>query len=521
MKHFEHVKVGQREIILYLPPSYAQQPDRRYPVAYVQDGGYLFTECSNYLEHLFAIGELDELILVGITTLNRNDEYTPWPAESLLPHRSPFGGKGKAYVDEVADVLKPYIDDHYRTQKEAEYTAIIGGSFGGLISLFAGYWRPETFGLIGLLSTSFWYEGVMDYIQDHEGLSNRLKVFMSVGLCEGIYKQNVQKHMVSNTKAAASLFVEKGLPEHSLRFVADPQGTHDDLFMIQRFPEALQWLFKKRGDVQDPQDPAAESIREFSIPGTEVWDMKSDRTGRSYRIHIAKPADPPPEEGYPVLYSLDANASFGTLAESMRLQSRRPHGISPALIVGIGYDSNDPIVSNERFYDYTVYADEAELPARPNREPWPKTGGADEFLTFIEEELKPRVEERYAIDRSKQSLFGHSLGGFLSLYSLFTRPGTFQRYIAASPSVWWKNHVLYKVWNDREEAKAQQEKRLELLIVVGAEEKPSMVRDAKDLYALLQASSTGIHSMLQVIEDEGHVSVIPSLISPMFRFITR
>lgn len=518
MNHFQHVKVDEREIILYLPPSYSQQPDRRYPVAYVQDGGYLFTECSNYLEHLFATGELDELILVGITTPNRNDEYTPWPAESLVNHMSPFGGKGKAYVDEVADVLKPYIDNHYRTQKEAEHTAILGGSFGGLISLFAGYWRPETFGRIGLLSTSFWYEGVMDYIRDHEGFNSDLRIFMSVGLCEGIYKQNIQKHMVPYTKAAASLFVEKGFPEDSFRFVMEPQGTHDGLFMLQRFPEALQWLFKQRADIKSP---IVESLREFSIPGTQVWDMQCNRTGRSYRISIVKPSDPPPEDGYPVLYTLDANASFGSLAEAIRLQSRRPHGISPALIVGIGYDSENPIVSNERFYDYTVEADEAELPVRPNGEPWPQTGGADEFLTFIEEELKTKVEQRFAVDRSRQSLFGHSLGGFLSLYALFTQSGTFQRYIAASPSVWWKNHVLYKIWNEREACTEQHDPRAELLIIVGADEKPTMVKDAKEMHETIQASRQGIHSTLQVIEHEGHVSVIPSLISPMLRFITK
>lgn len=50
--------------------------------------------------------------------------------------------------------------------------------------------------------------------------------------------------------------------------------------------------------------------------------------------------------------------------EFMWLQSRRTHGISPAVIVGIGYDSKAPIVTKERFYDYTVQVDEAELPTR-------------------------------------------------------------------------------------------------------------------------------------------------------------
>ncbi|MFC7681273.1 alpha/beta hydrolase [Paenibacillus sp. GCM10028914] len=516
MNRFHDLVVEQREVVVYLPPSY-ETSGQNYPVAYVQDGGFLFTECSNYLEHLFAKGDLQEMILVGVKTDIRNDEYTPWPAASLIPDRSPFGGKGKEYIDEVAYVLKPYIDNHYRTKKEAEFTAMIGGSFGGLISLFAGYWKPDVFGQLGLLSTSFWYEGVLDYIRQENGLNKNLRVYMSVGLCEGIYKQNIQKNMVLNTQEAARLFIEKGFSEDSLRMEWVPEGTHDDVFMVRQFPEALQWLFNPR---YEKHPPIKESKQEFSIPGTFIWEMQSKNTARSYRIFIAEPVGPPPEAGYPVLYTLDANASFGSLAESIRLQSRRPHGISPAVIVGIGYESKEPIVTKERFYDYTVPADEAELKVRPDGSSWPENGGAEDFLTFIEEELKPKVESYFSIDRSKQALFGHSLGGFLALYSLFTRPGSFQRYIAASPSIWWKNHVLYQKWNECKKQIGLNEVHAALFMAVGSEEKPSMVKDARDLYDILK-DDQGLHTTFQVVEGEGHVSIVPSLMSPLLRFVTK
>ncbi|WP_422658112.1 alpha/beta hydrolase [Paenibacillus sp. EC2-1] len=504
MNSFHDLTVGQRELVVYLPPSY-ENTDKYYPVAYVQDGGFLFTECSNYLEHLFAKGDLQEIILVGVTTDIRNDEYTPWPAASLIPNKAPFGGKGKEYVDEIANVLKPYIDDHYRTKKEAEFTAMIGGSFGGLISLFAGYWRPEVFGRLGLLSTSFWYEGLMDYIRQEKGLDKDLRIYMSVGLCEGIYKQNIQKNMVPFTQEAARLFTLKGFPKDSLQLTCVPEGTHDDVFMVKQFPEALKWLFNHHSQVHDHE----KVDREFSISGTCKWKMKSKKTGRSYQIFIAEPVGPPPEEGYPVLYMLDANASFGTIAESIRLQSRRPHGISPAVIVGIGYDSKDPIVTKERFYDYTVQADDAELPTRPDGSTWPETGGAEDFLNFIEEELKLEIEANYLIDRSKQALYGHSLGGFFVLYTLFTRPNSFGRYIAASPSIWWKNHILYQIWDERREQIDKIDHDVELFIGIGSEEKASMVKDAKALYETLKADSQEIQFTLCEVHGEGHVSLLP------------
>ena len=56
----------------------------------------------------------------------------------------------------------------------------------------------------------------------------------------------------------------------------------------------------------------------FTIPGTEQWTLKS-RRGAEYRIMVFKPESAPPAEGYPVIYMLDANAVFGTVAEKVRL----------------------------------------------------------------------------------------------------------------------------------------------------------------------------------------------------------
>ncbi len=516
MKLYEQLTIGTREVLLYLPPSYGESC-RRYPVAYVQDGGFLFTGCIRYLEHLFLSGQLSELILVGLETENRNEEYTPWPAGPLGGNAEGFGGKGREYVDEVADVLKPYIDDHYRTLTASEHTAIIGGSLGGLISWFAGYWRPEVFGRIGLLSASLWYEGVMEFISKSAVPQHDLRIYMSVGGLEGKYKTNAQRNMVRYNEELHKLMLDRGFPKNRLTFAFEPEGSHDDLFMVQRFPEALQRLFDPV-----PETPVLvkEDTSRYPVPGTMVWRLAAKGTGHEYRIFVAVPDSPPPDEGYPVIYSLDANASFGSLAESMRMQSRGPHGIPAAVIVGIGYDSPEPLVTEARFRDYTVYANASELPSRPGGLPWPSTGGADVFLDFIEHQLKPEVERRVGIDRSRQTLFGHSLGGFLAIYGLFARQGTFQRYVAASPSIWWKNKMLYRQWEDTQDQFTGPDRMAELLVIVGTEEKESMIRDAKEFVDRLQMSGSSLIATYREIEGEGHVSVLPALISPLLRFAT-
>ena len=54
--------------------------------------------------------------------------------------------------------LKPAVDRMLRTMPGREHTAILGSSLGGLISAYAGVKRPDTFGLVGAMSPSTWWD---------------------------------------------------------------------------------------------------------------------------------------------------------------------------------------------------------------------------------------------------------------------------------------------------------------------------------------------------------------------------
>ncbi len=60
--------------------------------------------------------------------------------------------------------------------------------------------------------------------------------------------------------------------------------------------------------------------------------------------------------------------------------------------------------------------------------------GADDFLRFIAEELIPLIDENYPTRRGDRTYFGHSLGGAFGLYTLFTKPELFGRFIVSSPA---------------------------------------------------------------------------------------
>ncbi|MGG1312037.1 alpha/beta hydrolase [Cohnella laeviribosi] len=260
----------------------------------------------------------------------------------------------------------------------------------------------------------------------------------------------------------------------------------------------------------------------FTIPGTEQWTLKS-RRGAEYRIMVFKPESAPPAEGYPVIYMLDANSAFGAMAETVRMLGQGPHKVGPAVVVGIGYETDRPLETDRRFYDYTVRAGADELPPRPNGSAWPETGGADRFLDFIEEELKPLIERELPVDRSRQTLFGHSLGGFFVLYTFFTRREAFQTYAAGSPSTWWKNRYLVshadRLAASAAETPPERAPQTGLFIGVGSLEKPHMIEDARDLYERLSAAGVpGLRLEYRCLEEENHLSVIYPLLGRAVRF---
>ncbi|MBY9078396.1 alpha/beta hydrolase [Paenibacillus sp. HN-1] len=600
------IEIGGRRLTVWLPPSYPHS-ERRYPAVYIHDGGQLMLSCCNYVQRQFREGGLDELIMVGIGTACRTDDYSPWPAEALKEGRPSFGGHGPAYIDEIADRIKPYVDAHYRTAPEPEHTGMIGGSLGGLVTALAAYLRPDAFRRFGLLSPSFWFEGFRTFAEQTPLPSRDTRLYISAGSLEGVYKDGIQKHALSSIVDTVQQWRRQGLHSERLKLHVEEDATHDLVFMARQFPEALRELYpdavlpaepfqtvggegccREAGPVPHrpaepfqagdgdcrrfrdadsaPRHPRNQHHLRYSVPGTEVFDYSSGITGRSYRISVYTPSMPPSGDGYPVLYTVDMNAYFGSLAEAMTLQTRHPLGLRPAVIVGIGYPSDEPFVTNRRFLDLTIPADPEGL--RPDGTPWPANGEADSFQDFIESELMPLIARRFPAGSGRRSLFGHSLGGFFCLYTLMTRPHLFQTYIAGSPSIWWKDHVLYNLLADWKcedsssgnnmnnlaeirsagceaageaaggviseavgEAQRQARKRTgnrpeysapSVLIAIGSQEKGIMLQDAQRMYEELKTLEYRRLGRVSyhLFEDEGHVSVLHPLISRMLRFIS-
>ncbi|MFT0849186.1 alpha/beta hydrolase-fold protein [Achromobacter sp. F4_2707] len=160
-----------------------------------------------------------------------------------------------------------------------------------------------------------------------------------------------------------------------------------------------------------------------------------------------------------ILYMLDGNAAIDTLTDTdLAALSDK----NAPILVAIGYDvpTRNDVVS--RAYDYTppVYEGSTRVLAPIVR--GRVGGGADTFLQFIEQHVKPLVsmQER---DGVRDYLWGHSYGGLFALHVLFTQPDAFDAYIVADPSVWWHNGELLREWEAFDTALAAN-KRIDILI---------------------------------------------------------
>ncbi|MGV3481620.1 MAG: alpha/beta hydrolase [Sphingobium sp.] len=199
------------------------------------------------------------------------------------------------------------------------------------------------------------------------------------------------------------------------------------------------------------QAPVAPPKTPVTVARSQQVDFTAKANGKDYRLFIAAPLTPPPPGGYPVVYVLDGNAYFGSVAEATRARSALGGEIAGAVIVGIGYPTDSLMtMMGRRFYDLT--------PAQPTdgeRQKMETTmklmgvngieyAGADVLLDIIEKEIKPLVGASLPIDPKRGVLLGHSIGGLAVLNALFKRPSAFDAYIAISPSIWWAGRAVLK-----------------------------------------------------------------------------
>ncbi|MCP5057539.1 MAG: alpha/beta hydrolase [bacterium] len=172
-----------------------------------------------------------------------------------------------------------------------------------------------------------------------------------------------------------------------------------------------------------------------SLADTEVHYLASEAVGDEFKLFVGHcPGEAAAKEPPVVLFLTDANGTFGSAIDIIRSMQLAQH-LPSMVVVGIGYRRGGLADTLDlRTRDLTPTVDPAFVEFFPQQR---ETGGATNFLAFITEELKPWVRERLAVDPDRSVYFGHSFGGLFGVFTLLTKPETFERYAIGSPSLWW------------------------------------------------------------------------------------
>jgi uncharacterized protein len=135
------------QLHVHLPASYAQAPQRRYPVLYLTDAYWDFpTVVASYGSMVYD-KVLPELIIVGLgyadarldpDVLRRHD-LSPLP----LGPQEPDSGHAEAFLATLEQQIMPFVEREYRA--DPSQRALAGSSLGGLFALYTMYRRPALF----------------------------------------------------------------------------------------------------------------------------------------------------------------------------------------------------------------------------------------------------------------------------------------------------------------------------------------------------------------------------------------
>lgn len=307
----------ERELIVYLPPSYgseaARTAGRTYPWVMVLTG-YASTNASllsfkpwepNFLERY------ERLLTQGVpeAIFVLPDCFTRWGGSQYID--SPLGN----YQSYLADDIVPFIESRYRTHQGRDGRAIIGKSSGGFGALRMGLDRPELFAVLGSHAGDCGFEislrprfaEVLPVFEKHGGMAGFARAMDAQG---GAPKSQREFHAMETLALAAAyapLALQEGalpfgeLPVHPYTAAILPEKwarwlSHDPLFRAENQPNSLRqarlvFLDAGKSDEYGLQFGARMLAERLINSGVTVQheEFEGGHMGTSYRYDASLP----------------------------------------------------------------------------------------------------------------------------------------------------------------------------------------------------------------------------------------
>lgn len=254
--HYSQI-VGQLyEFNVALPPSYASDPNREYPVLYVLDGQWDFTLVKDIVGKTNYDGMVPDVITVAITWGGHNDDPNVLRARDYVPSEFPFianSGGASNFLNALENELMPYIDSLYRTNDQS---VLMGSSFGGLFTSFAMFERPDLFDGYIAMAAPYGLEApyFINKLEETRGTDyfDNIKAYVGSGTLDGNSEPVRQFAEALQSGDYAGLSVEYSTPEN----LGHSAGS------IVGYTEGLQYIFK-RPELSVPEPILAQYVGQY------------------------------------------------------------------------------------------------------------------------------------------------------------------------------------------------------------------------------------------------------------------
>lgn len=177
-----------RELVVYTPPGYDQQPDARFPTLYLQHGAG--DNQATWTVHGKAHWILDNLLTQG--------RVKPMVVVMMDGHAAVGGGPGgfqnntAAFEGDLLEEVMPFIEANYRVKPDAADRGIVGLSMGGGQSLTIGLNHLDRFAWVGGFSSAVpTPEAVAGALNDPAATNQKLRLlWIGVGKDDFLRQRN-------------------------------------------------------------------------------------------------------------------------------------------------------------------------------------------------------------------------------------------------------------------------------------------------------------------------------------------
>ena len=240
---FESKLLGnRRDILVWLPPQYAKEPKRRFPVLYLHDGQNVFDAATSFAGEwradeaatgLIGARRMEPIIMVAVPNMGaeRGERVSGEP-------RPQHGRQGRPLwavpCGGVEALHRPDLPDEDRAARHRPHRLLARRADHAAPRLT----KPKVFGKLGVVSPSVWWNG-----REILGQIVRVpaRIWLDIGTDESASAQK-------DAEDLRDALVAKGWREgRDLAFYLDHGAKHNEAAWSGRMGEILTFLFPAKG----------------------------------------------------------------------------------------------------------------------------------------------------------------------------------------------------------------------------------------------------------------------------------